>query len=114
MFGFSQTLYQDANSVKCLMLCPYGQHLLETDSLALLLPTFIKMEGMEKPDRPGSIWYLTLMAASILNVEPMELEVQHQNTMENLYGKDFLKGVVTKEELSKFPSTLTRIMSFLK
>ena len=80
------------------MLCPPGQHLLETDSLGLRVPTFIKMEGMEKSDKGGAIWYLTLMAASILEVDPMDLVASHQKTMMSLYGSDFLKGVVTPSE----------------
>ena len=83
VFGFSQTIFKNGNAIKCIRLCPKGQHLLETDSQGLekMLPSFIKFDGMEEPNRPGAIWYLTLMAAAILDVEPLELVEQHKKTM---------------------------------
>ena len=97
VFGFSQTIYKNGNAIRCLRLCPEGQHLLETDSQALemMLPSFIKFEGMEEPNRPGAIWYLTLMAAAILDVEPIKLVDQHKKTMARLYGERFEEGICT-------------------
>ena len=94
VFGFSQAIYKNGNAIRCLRLCPKGQHLLETDSQAHL-PRFIKFEGMEEPNRPGAIWYLTLMAAAILDVEPIKLVDQHKKTMARLYGEKFEEGICT-------------------
>ena len=36
---------------------------------------------MDEPDKPGFIWYLTLMAAAIKEVDPLDLEKSHKAAM---------------------------------
>ena len=57
ILGFSQALFSNPTLVKCLMICPEGQHLLETDSPHGTVPTFLHFPGMreeQKWSEPGN------------------------------------------------------------
>ena len=90
VFGFSQALNQNQMTVKCLMLSPEGQSLLETDCPTGSIPKFLKFPGMREgstKSEPGDVWYLTLLAAAILEKDSLDLEEEHKETIEEFYEK---------------------------
>ena len=85
--------------IKCLMVLPRDQSLLETDAPHGGVPPELNFgEFVTKLKTGGAIWPLTIWAATILETTPEKLQETHRQTFMRIYGKDFEKGVPGEDD----------------
>ena len=92
-------LFSSSELIKCLLLAPRDQALLETDAPHGTPPKFLHFGSMvTRLATGGCIWPLTLFASTILGYTPDELQKQHRVIFQKMYGKDFDKNIVDVDE----------------
>ena len=83
-------LFSNPEMIKCMMILPRDQALLETDSPHGSIPRHLDFgDSVTKQKAAGIIWPLTLWAAMILDTTPEQLQNQHRQTFKKIYGNDF-------------------------
>ena len=99
VFGFSMALFTSSELIKCLLLLPRDQALLETDAPHGTPPKFLNFgQRVTRLPAGGCIWPLTLWASTILGVTPDDLQASHKAIFQRMYGKDFDATIIDVDE----------------